>query len=150
MFLVGMTTNLLIIIRLNAIMLSRLRMSVKECLQEYPQLAKRTFGKKKQIGQRIVSGSKYDETPLIEEINRLVNQRTYHKPPRDKPPRGKYEYHMYPSPGDLCRTYVYNVLYFYETMRLLILIELLSLASTMVLLPSHFYFEHMTILHLKP
>jgi hypothetical protein len=81
-------------------MLSRLRMSVDECLQEYPQIARRAFGKKKSVLGRISTGAKYDATPLVEEIDRLVKLREHHKPPR----LGNFDYTRFPSPGDLCRT----------------------------------------------
>jgi hypothetical protein len=85
-------------------MLGRLRMSIDECLQEYPLIAKEAFGKKKNIFQRIASGAKYDETPLVQEMERLVGSRTHEKDPRDKPSIGQYQYDRYPSPGDLCKT----------------------------------------------
>lgn len=82
-------------------MLGRLRMSVDECLQEYPRIAESAFGTRNSLIRRIRHGAKYDAAPLVQEIERLVAERSHPKPPREP---GNYAYENYPSPLDLCGT----------------------------------------------
>jgi hypothetical protein len=81
-------------------------MSAEECLAEYPQIARKVFveGKRSLIG-RIKAGSKYDHGPLVNEIKRLIAERTNKKDPR----MGDFVYENFPSPDDLCKTSVHFI-----------------------------------------
>jgi hypothetical protein len=87
-------------IRLNAIMLGRLRMNVDDCIERYPTLANKVFGKKRSIAGRITTGAKFNEGNLEEAIKEIVKSRV----PQSTNGSENSEYHEYPSPRDLCKT----------------------------------------------
>ncbi|XTI93327.1 hypothetical protein V2W45_1215471, partial [Cenococcum geophilum] len=56
---------------LNAIMLGRLRMSVDECIEKYPEMAKNIFGKSRMSLKGLIN-DKYDHNNLQREIQKIV------------------------------------------------------------------------------
>lgn len=79
--------------RVNAIMLSRLRMSIADCIRIFPIMAERIFSKRSfSIGGLLKD--KYDSGILEEELRRIVSERT----------GSLSNLSRFPSPPDLCRT----------------------------------------------
>jgi hypothetical protein len=83
-----------------ATMLSRLRMSVAECIQKYDTLGRQIFGQKRSVSVLGYPQCKHSKRPLIAAIQELVDQRT----PRIEGQIPEKEFEMFPAPPDLCRT----------------------------------------------
>ena len=80
-------------------MLGRLRMSVDECIEKYPEMAKNIFGKSR-MSLRGLINDKYDHNNLQREIQKIVDGRL-----PDQTSRGDFkDFRAYNSPDDLCRT----------------------------------------------
>jgi hypothetical protein len=81
-------------------------MQVSDCLEAYPTMAEDIFTRKKRsVAKRIFMGttSKYDAAPLEAQIKKIVRT----KAPRGRPPLQEgFQFDTYPSPEDLCKTYV--------------------------------------------
>ncbi|KAI3320729.1 FabD/lysophospholipase-like protein [Xylariaceae sp. AK1471] len=85
---------------LAAIMLGRLRMSVDECINRYPTMAKKVFGKER-VSFKGILRDRYDAKNLEEEIRSIVHERL----PKD----GRDALcSRFPSPEDLCKTVVFS------------------------------------------
>lgn len=83
--------------RLNAIMLGRLRMTVDQCLLNYPDMADNIFNKpRSQIHG--YPRNKHNAALLVKEIQKLMKART------GQEENEKSELHYFKSPEDLCRT----------------------------------------------
>ena len=73
-------------------------MSVDECIENYPALAKKVFGKKQSIAKRL-RGAKFNEENLKAAIQEIVNLRIPSSPKSDDS-----DHTRYPSEEDLCKT----------------------------------------------
>jgi hypothetical protein len=81
-------------------MLSRWRMSVKECIEQYEIVGEEIFGSKWRLSVLGFPQSKHSKKPLIRAIESLVDKRTAKSP--EQSPDTKYQ--KFPGPPDLCRT----------------------------------------------
>jgi len=72
-------------------------MSVDECIEKYPEMAKNIFGKSR-ISLKGLINDKYDHNNLQREIQKIVNGRLPQQTSRGK------DFRAYNSPDDLCRT----------------------------------------------
>jgi hypothetical protein len=79
-------------------MLSRWRMSVNECIEQYKLVGAQVFGDKRNLSFFGFPRSKHSKKPLKAAIIDLGNQKTPEMP-GDSP-----RYQMFPAPSDLCRT----------------------------------------------
>jgi hypothetical protein len=73
-------------------------MSVDECIEKYPEMAKNIFGKSR-VSLRGLINDKYDHNNLQREIQKIVNGRLPQQTSRDFK-----DFRAYNSPDDLCRT----------------------------------------------
>jgi len=85
---------------LNAVQLGRLRMSVDECIDNYPHMAEEIF-RTSRISFRGKWRSKYDKEKLRTEIEKIVQKKL---PPITKDERTDERFKRFPSPEDLCKT----------------------------------------------
>jgi hypothetical protein len=72
-------------------------MSVDECINRYPAMAKNIFGRPR-LNMRGLLKAKYDSICLEEEVRKVVSERK----PGGVTATGRHDY--YPSPDDICRT----------------------------------------------
>jgi hypothetical protein len=71
-------------------------MSVDECIDRYPTMAKKVFGKER-VSLKGILRDRYDAKILEKEIHKIVCERL---PEHDKDPK----HSRLPSPDDLCKT----------------------------------------------
>jgi hypothetical protein len=86
-------------------MLSRLRMPVEDCIDTYPDLAQKIFGKARSKLARIgtLRFYKYESAPLIDAIKDIVQKKAV---VGVTPRQSHFEFAKYHVPDDLCRTQV--------------------------------------------
>lgn len=84
-----------------ATMLSRLRMSVAECLEQYKNFGRAIFINKRKVSAFGYPKTKHSKKPLVAAINDLTKERS---PLETDEQEIRPEYQMFPSPEDLCRT----------------------------------------------
>lgn len=83
-------------------MLSRWRMSVKECITQYEIVGNRVFNTKWRLSVLGFPRSKHSKKPLKAAIKSLVDKKTVTTPGQS--PTSEFEYGKFPAPPDLCRT----------------------------------------------
>lgn len=86
-------------------MLSRWRMSVKECIAQYEVVGNQIFGAKWRLSVLGFPQSKHSKKPLKAAIKKLVQEKTATTP--GQPPN--LDYQKFPAPPDLCRTIVFAI-----------------------------------------
>jgi hypothetical protein len=86
--------------RLNAIMLGRLRMTVEQCLLNYPDMANNIFNNPR-LQIKGYPRNKHKAALLEKEIQKLMKART------GEEENEKSETHYFKAPEDLCRTLVF-------------------------------------------
>lgn len=83
-------------------MLGRLRMPVRDCIDEYEKLAGKVFGHPNHIYEMrfplpFISGTKFSEKGLIQAVNDVIDRRR----PKNVGPQGGLKF---PFDEDLCKT----------------------------------------------
>jgi hypothetical protein len=91
--------NLIIALSLIATMLSRLRMTVAEAVEQYEDVGKKIFENPRPISLAGWPKCKHSKKPLVTAIQNLATSRR----PKSEPPDESI-FNMFPAPSDLCRT----------------------------------------------
>jgi hypothetical protein len=81
-----------------AVMLSRLRMSVADCLQQYEVVGGKVFGEPRKVSILGWPHNRYHKAPLVKAIQDIVAQRV----PNERE-SSEEKFQMFPAPADLCR-----------------------------------------------
>ncbi len=93
---------LTLLCRLIATMLSRFRMSVAECIQQYQVVGEKIFENRRKLSVLGYPRDKHSKRPLINAIKKLTRERSPNPGiDEDKLPA---EFRLFPAPPDLCRT----------------------------------------------
>jgi hypothetical protein len=85
-------------------MLGRLRMSVEECLNIYPQIAQNVFGRPRRWYKHVLRGAKFDHEPLRAEIEQLISRKCPSETLGKHRHGREYDVENFPSSDDVCKT----------------------------------------------